>query len=95
MRVRISYAVDLDDVPDECARMLENSIQHLSDIQEEIEHLISILDDDRGVSWQVKERIAKCRTRLAKLDSIMEDNSMILEGYYTATEPEEENSDVE
>ena len=95
MRVRISYAVDLDDVPDECTRMLENSIQHLSDIQEEIEHLISILDDDRGISWQVKERIAKCRIRLAKLDSIMEDNSMILEGYYTAKEPEEENSDVE
>ena len=95
MRVRISYSVDLDDVPDECARMLEDSIQQLSDTQEEIERLIDILSNNRGIGWQVKERIDKCRQKLAKLDSILTDNDMILEGYYTATEPEEENSDVE
>ena len=95
MRVRISYAVDLDDVPDECARMLEDSIQHLSDTQEQIERLIDILSSNCGVGWQIKERIDKCRQKLAKLDSILADNDMILEGYYAATEPEEENSDVE
>ena len=95
MRVRISYSVDLDDVPDECARMLEDSIQQLSDTQEEMERLIDILSNNCGVGWQVKERISKCRQKLAKLDSILADNDMILEGYYTATEPEEENSDVE
>ena len=95
MRVRISYSVELDDVPDECARMLEDSIQELSDTQEEIERLIDILASKCGVGWQVKDRIDKCRQKLAKLDTILADNNMILEGYYTATEPEEENSDVE
>ena len=95
MRVRISYSVDLDDVPDECARMLEDSIQQLSDTQEEMERLIDILSNNNGIGWQVKERISKCRQKLAKLDSILADNDMILEGYYAATEPEEENSDVE
>jgi ferritin-like metal-binding protein YciE len=95
MRVRISYSVDLDDVPDECARMLEDSIQHLSDTQEQIERLIDILASNSGIGWQVKDRINECREKLAKLDSILADNDMILAGYYTATEPEEENSDVE
>jgi hypothetical protein len=95
MRVRISYSVDLDDVPEECARMLEDSIQHLSDTQEELERLIDILVDNSGVGWQVKERISRCRQKLAKLDSVLADNDNILVGYYTATEPEEENSDVD
>ena len=95
MRVRISYSVDLDDVPNECARMLEDSIQHLSDTQEEMERLIDILIDDRGIGWQVNERIDRCRQKLGKIDAVLADNRMILEGYYTAKEPEEENSDVE
>ena len=95
MRVRISYSVDLDDVPNECARMLEDSIQHLSDTQEEMERLIDILIDDRGIGWQVNERVDRCRQKLAQLDAVLADNRMILEGYYAAKEPEEENSDVE
>jgi hypothetical protein len=95
MRVRISYSVDLDDVPNECARMLEDSIQHLSDTQEEMERLVDILVDDRGIGWQVNERLDKCRQKLAQLDTVLADNRMILEGYYAAKEPEEENSNVE
>ena len=40
MRVRISYSVDLDDVPNECARMLNDGLKMLNKIHEEIESLV-------------------------------------------------------
>ena len=36
MRVRISYSVDLDDVPSVCAGMLHDSMEHIEEVREEI-----------------------------------------------------------
>jgi Mg2+ and Co2+ transporter CorA len=82
MRVRISYSVDLEDVPSECARMLQESLEQLGEAQREIESTIDKLDDADSVGWQIKDQIDRCRQRLAKLDMILADNEMILEGYY-------------
>ena len=38
MRVKISYSVDLDDVPKECARMLEKSLQEKTGLTAKIHH---------------------------------------------------------
>ena len=43
MRVRISYTVDLDDVPLECARMLHDSIEKIEEAREEISDLIRMM----------------------------------------------------
>ena len=51
MRVRISYSVDLDDVPAECARMLHDSIEHMEEVREEIGELVKQLDDDKAQAW--------------------------------------------
>ena len=91
MRVRISYSVDLEDVPVECARMLHDSIEHIENVRGEISDLIKQLDDDKAQLWIVKDRIDSCRQRLAKLDVVLADNEMILEGYFNAKEPEVEN----
>ena len=93
MRVRISYSVDLDDVPNECARMLTEVLQKLGDVQSDIENLIDELEHNTGIDWQIKDKIGRCRESLAKIDSTMADNDMILEGYYSAKEPKE-NEDV-
>ena len=94
MRVRISYSVDLDNVPDECARMLEETLRHLNEVQQEIETLVDHLSDKRAIGWQVKGKLDRCRRQLAKIDNVIGDNEMILEGYFKALEPEEEVSDV-
>jgi predicted nuclease with TOPRIM domain len=93
MRVRISYSVDLEDVPSECARMLQENLEHLNEVHREIESLIDKLDDTETVAWQVKDQIDRCRQRLAKLDMVLADNDLILEGYYNAKNPKE-NEDV-
>ena len=84
MRVRISYSVELDDVPSECARMLEEAKQHIDEVNATIDSLIDQLEDGRVIGWQVKSRIDSCRQQLAKLDAILGDNEMILQGYYSA-----------
>lgn len=91
MRVRISYSVDLDDVPGECARMLHDSLEHVEEVREEISELIKQLDDDKAQAWLTKDKINRCREKLAKLDTILADNDMILEGYFKAKEPEVED----
>jgi hypothetical protein len=89
MRVRIGYSVDLEDVPSECARMLQESLEHLGEAQREIESTIDKLDDADSVGWQIKDQIDRCRQRLAKLDMILADNDLILEGYYDAKKSKE------
>ena len=91
MRVRISYAVDLEDVPGECAGMLHDSLEHVEEVREEISELVKQLDDDKAQAWICKDKINKCREKLAKLDSILEDNDAILAGYFSAKEPEAED----
>jgi len=91
MRVRISYTVDLKDVPLECARMLHDSLEHIEEVREEISSLVSQLDDDKAQAWLVKDKIKRCRENLAKLDAILADNDLILEGYFSAKEPEVED----
>tara|TARA_R100001443_G_C3336476_1_gene173539 strand:- start:843 stop:1136 length:294 start_codon:yes stop_codon:yes gene_type:complete len=89
MRVRISYSVDLDDVPNECARMLQESLEHVGEIHREIESLIDKMDNTDGIGWQIKDQIDRARLRLAKLDTILADNQMILDGFYATKEPKE------
>lgn len=91
MRVRISYSVDLEDVPEECARMLHDCMEHIEEVREEISELIKQLDDDKAQAWIVKDKIDRCRKKLAKLDAVLIDNNSILEGYFTAKEPEVED----
>ena len=91
MRVRISYTVDLDDVPSECARMLHDSMEQIEEVREEISELVKQLDDDKAQAWLVKDKIERCRSNLAKLDAVLADNDMILEGYFSAKEPEAED----
>ena len=89
MRVRISYSVDLDDVPNECSRMLTETLNKLNDVHRDIENLIDQLDNEVAIGWQVKDKLNRCRVDLAKIDSTLVDNDMILEGYYSSKNPKE------
>ena len=91
MRVRISYSVELEDVPLECARMLHDSMEKIESIREEISDLIKQLDDGKAQAWIVKDRLHNCRKNLAKFDAILADNDLILEGYFSQIDPEVED----
>jgi Mg2+ and Co2+ transporter CorA len=93
MRVRISYTVDLEDVPSECAKRFVESLEEVNEVHREIESLIDKMDDTEMVGWQIKDQIDRCRRRLAKLDVLLTDNDMILDGYF-ATKKSEEADDV-
>ena len=89
MRVRISYSVDLDDVPSESSRMLADTLNKLDNVHRDIENLIEQLDNETAINWQVKDKISRCREDLAKIDSTLADNNAILEGYYSSRNPKE------
>ena len=91
MRVRISYSVDLKDVPLECARMLHDSMEKIESIRDEMSDLIRQLDDDKAQLWLVKDKIERCRKELTKLDAVLADNDLILEGYFKTKESEVED----
>tara|TARA_R110001592_G_scaffold272013_1_gene538557 strand:- start:160 stop:396 length:237 start_codon:yes stop_codon:yes gene_type:complete len=74
--------------------MLQDSLEHVGEIHSQIEDLVDQLDKDQCVGWVAKLKIAECRERLGKLDAILGDNDMILEGYFAAKEPKEEVEDV-
>ena len=94
MRVRISYSVDLKDVPLECARMLHDAASQMEEVKKEVGDIVRQLDDGKAQLWIVKDNIDRCRRKLAKLDAVLEDNDMILQGYFETKESHEEKSDV-
>ena len=51
MRVRISYSVDLDDVPNECARMLNDTLREISKVSLDIEAAIK---DVKGTRYTME-----------------------------------------
>lgn len=95
MRVRISYSVELEDVPEECSRMLQETASKVNEVYEEIESLVDQLNSGSAVAWRTKDYITRCRKKLAQVDAALGDNEMILEGYYQAKEPQGVEPDVD
>ena len=86
MKVRISYGVELEDVPHESARMLAECYDDLKAIQALLNDIIEDLSDvsiDRPIFDDV---ISKCRDLLVKTDSRLNDNQMIMAGFFDAKE---------
>ena len=75
MKVNISYAVDLEDVPSEVGKLLENAGYSMAVIMNDIEEV--------GASNPTKaiESIARIRQGLSDLDLRLADCSNILGGY--------------
>lgn len=91
MRVRISYSVELEEVPEECRRMLTMSSALLQDIENEIDNLIASIDLGEANPEFSLQRFDSWRKKLAKIDFVLADNQAILQGYFTAKNPSEED----
>lgn len=78
MRVNITYSVELDDVPDEVARMLEECEQSFRRIHGQLDQTIG------KEPLEVVGELDKIRVSLARLDLKLGDSMDILSGYIQA-----------
>lgn len=96
MRVRISYSVGLDEVPDEVIRLLEKANDNISHVRDIVESMINMIGNDSANGDWTKTEISKLRDLLAKIDYSIADSDSILQGYFDATTPPtEEKEDVD
>ena len=78
MRVNITYSVDLDEVPNEVARILEECEQNFRKIHGQLDQTIG------QQPLEVIEELDKIRISLAKVDLKLGDSMDILSGYVQA-----------
>jgi len=90
LRVNITYSVDLDDVPDEVSRILEECEQNFRSIHGELDHAIG------RDPLTIIEKLNEIRINLAKLDLKLGDSMDILSGYIQAVsaKPEMEQAAI-
>jgi hypothetical protein len=86
MKVRISYGVDLNEVPHETARMLHECSEDIQAISSLLTDLINDLSDFSIDRETFNEAVENCRYLLVKTDSRLNDNLMIMGGFYDAKE---------
>ena len=75
MRVNITYSVELDDVPDEVARILEECEQNFRRIRGQLDQTIG------REPLELVAELDKIRVSLARLDLKLGDSMDILSGY--------------
>ena len=95
MRVRISYSVELEEVPQEVIRLLDESLNRICGIRDMVETLMYDIENDAIPPDRSKKTFKEIREELAKIDYELADSDSILQGYYAASkEPEQEKDSV-
>ncbi len=84
MRVRISYSVDLEEVPTESVRMLKDTVDSLQVIVHQIQSLIQKIDDKDLKKEDLIGSVDLMKVGLATSDSKITDVAMIMTGYHDA-----------
>ena len=89
MKVKIAYTVELDDVPAECMKIIEQKQTELSDA-------LSILMDIRKENIVASlDKIKQCREHLLTVDMCLTDCTSILAGYIQASYGSADHNEVE
>lgn len=99
MRVRISYSVDLDEVPSEATRMCHETLNQLQDTLDGVRSLIQKIDSGDLEKEELVLKVDSSRKTLGAVDARLTDVAMILSGFYDAKEqmslePVEEETEV-
>jgi hypothetical protein len=84
MRVRISYSVELEEVPEQSAEILNEtcrSLLHLSNLMKDLAIDVSRGTVDKETILRV---VDTTRAAIGKVDSQLADTSMIMSGYHDA-----------
>jgi|TARA_R100000081_G_C4703827_1_gene109079 hypothetical protein len=93
MRVRISYSVEIEEVPREVVRLLNDTGTDLINLKHKLQLLINEIDNKTTNADRAKSEIAELREELAKIDYCLADSDSILQGYYATTNGSKEEGD--
>lgn len=88
MRVRLTYSVELDDVPSEVSDLIEKRIKVLHDAADLVEDVIVRLREADSDIQMVAVAVDRAREKIAKFDLTLQDAHGILEGLIEAQEPQ-------
>ena len=80
-RVKITYAIDLDEVPNQTQKLYGEAIQWL---RSSLDKLMEVSFDDDTNPHQTLEKIDKARRTLASIDQRLDDCAYIISGYHNA-----------
>ncbi len=94
MRVRISYSVEIEEVPQEVIRLLNDSGTDLINLKHKLQLLINEIDSKTIDGHRAKSEIAELRSELAKIDYSLSDSDFILQGYHSTINGGEEEEDA-
>lgn len=89
MRVRLSYSVELDEVPETISELIDDELGRLSYCDHITSEVVEQLKkEDPEVASCIK-KIDRVRRALGALDLRLSDCESLLEGYIEATKPQE------
>jgi len=80
MRVKISYSVDLDDVPNQVMKLLNNAEECLADSSSSLAEILDDLEEERDV-LKIVGNLNSLRQGLFNIDAALSDVGDILIGY--------------
>ena len=80
MRVRISYGVEIEEVPDHAYNLGHNALVELKECVRSLERSLEHIDESEGDYTPLIVSIEKVRLKLTKADLTLTDTSSILEG---------------
>ncbi len=80
MRVRISYGMEIEDIPNKAADLGYDALSELQDAAQQLNKAISNIEEADGDYSMVLSMIEKVRLKLTKSDLIITDLQAILEG---------------
>lgn len=90
MDVRISYGINIDEIPEKTREMLEKFQPVVVERMVEISKQLLDLSGDNAAT--VVELLEKARLELSRMDRILNDSQMILKGYVETKKPKEVQS---
>jgi hypothetical protein len=89
MRVRLSYSVELEDVPDAVAELIEGELYRLENAKEGVGKALEALSHEEPHLDLVAKALDKTRQLLGAIDVRLNECESILAGYERAMNPPE------
>ena len=87
MRVRLTYSVELEEVPDAVAELIEGELYRVDNLKENIGQAYEALCQEDPHLDLVAKSIDKARKALSDIDTRLNECANILAGYERAIEP--------
>jgi len=79
MRVRISYGVELEEIPKHASNLGDNALTEIKESVRSLERILEHVEEEREFS-SILVSIEKIRLNLTKADAVLSDMGALLEG---------------